>query len=285
MSTQSTCPLAGERWHMRRSLPQGRRRQRYIRQGGRAPARAVPIVYPQITGLASGRRHWVLTPSTPPIYDLVLVGCGKLKRPQAARARDLYVGPVFSAHRAIVDRIGLRFHVLSAKHGPVRDLEEIEPYQTGIDEVDPKLWNEHIYRFITARARQVEGREFRVLVLAGVKYLAGWLDRVRALGVRVDDPLKGYEVGDRRTFANRFVAARPAADRREQLLGFGAELERVLAAEVAAATATSRPQLNLWDEPPTSPVEPPGRRARARGPRADGARVGGNLGLHARRGA
>lgn len=155
------------------------------------------------------------------------------------------MSPVFSAHRAIVDRIGLRFHVLSAKHGPVRDLEEIEPYQTGIEQVDPEPWNEHVYRFIAARARQVAGREFTVLVLAGAKYLEGWIERVRALGIRVDDPLRGYEVGERRQFAARFVATRPAEDRREQLLHFGAELERLLAAEVVASAARLPPQLGL----------------------------------------
>lgn len=242
------CPLTGERWHMSRPLPRARRRRRYIRQGGKAPARAVPPERPRLTWPQTGR-CWVLTPTAPPIYDLVLLGCGKAKRSQPARARDLYTGPVFGAHRAIVDRLGLRFFVLSAKHGPVRDLEEIEPYDTRLDQVDPELWAEHIYRFITAKARAVAGREFRVLVLAGVRYLGGWIDRVRALGIRVDDPLQGYEVGERRVFASRFAAARPADDPREQLLSFGAELRSVMAAgRAAAAAARLPPQLSLWGE-------------------------------------
>lgn len=70
---------------------------------------------------------------------------------------------------------------------------------------------------------------------------------------------------------------RPAAPR-EQLLGRPA----------AEVRPRRKPEaqlgLNFWGEPtpPTSPVEPPARRGRARGPRPDAARVGANLGLPAR---
>ena len=213
-------------------------------------------------------------------WDLVLIGCGKSKRPEQARAFALYTGPVFAAHLAIVWHLGLPMpHVLSAQHGVFLAGAFIEPYDRTLSDLSAAelvRWNDAILALVARAAAEVmRGRENArlvrdpaydlpirerlkaltpprwsfgpptqpsVLVLAGAPYIDGWADRARALGVRVDDPLRGFDLGERRTFARRFVAETsrwdPAGNwnpeevgwtRREQLLAFrdGLELESI----------------------------------------------------------
>lgn len=202
----------------------------------------------------------------PRCWDLVLIACGKAKRPTPCRAHDMYTGPVFAAHMAIALHLDEWPFILSAKHGMIGPGTMIEPYETRIEDAAP-TWNDLVARSILRhlaastipllryvespaltlpfakgeRMRELNAepssfafgppRQPSVLVLAGAKYIDGWIDRVRAGGVRVDDPLRGYEIGERRTFARRFVAETvawgPGEDpdergwtRHEQLLSF-----------------------------------------------------------------
>lgn len=149
-------------------------------------------------------------------WDLVLLGCGKSKRDEPARARDLYTGPVFRAHRA-------------ALAGSPSDWAFGPPMQPS------------------------------VLVLAGAPYIDGWADRARAAGVRVDDPLRGYDLVERRMFARRFVAETEAWkvgegdargwSRREQLQDFvdAFELERAPSMDELEAD-DAQLGLSFWGE-------------------------------------
>src|SRR5688572_33255089 len=199
-------------------------------------------------------------------WDLVLIGCGKAKQPARCKAFEMYTGPVFTAHMAIAQHLDEWPFILSAKHGLIGPGLEIDPYETPIEEAAPG-WNDSVahdilraaaealsplVRFVEspamklplARGERVRAlhanpslwafgppRQPSVLVLAGPKYIDGWVDRVRAAGVRVDDPLRGYALGERRVFARRFLAETPAWasgedpddrgwTRREQLLDF-----------------------------------------------------------------
>lgn len=254
-------------------------------------------------------------------WDLVLLGCGKSKRADAAPARDLYTGPVFSAHRAIVDHLGLHFSILSAAHGVIGENADLEPYDQAIGDgrhtipgpvpyqaardrkrgqmpIAPReRWCDAVLRVVLEMAAgqmlrrdsialvrdpayQIQEIKQRVaalaaapspwafgppaqpsvLVLAGAPYIDGWAARARALGVRVDDPLRGYTLGERRVFARRFVAETPAwavgeddergYTRSEQLLSFldGFELERLPSMDDAAGGEPAQVGLNFWGE-------------------------------------
>lgn len=53
-------------------------------------------------------------------------------------------------------------------------------------------------------------RQFRVLALGDPAFIDGWADRVRELGIRVDEPLRGVNAGEAHELARRFVAETPA---------------------------------------------------------------------------
>ena len=57
-----------------------------------------------------------------------LVGCGKRKRTEKSLVKDLYTSPLFRKRRWYVERTCYRWYVLSAKHGLLDPLAEIEPY-------------------------------------------------------------------------------------------------------------------------------------------------------------
>lgn len=256
-------------------------------------------------------------------WDLVFVGCGRAKRQHEARARDLYTGPVFRAHWAILQHLAIWPSVLSAEHGVIEHGAEVEPYQREIGDgrhfiagpvplqtarekksgqvpIAPReRWCDAVLRVVlTDAARLMRSRDCislprdpaydikdmkqrwaamqaragqpifafgppqqpAVLVLAGVPYIDCWADRARAAGVRVDDPLRGYDLLERRAFARRFVAETPAWEcgeqpedrgytRAEQLLSFVAdfELERALTMDDVADERGVQLGLSFWE--------------------------------------
>jgi len=67
---------------------------------------------------------------------VLIIQCGASKLSHAAKVRDLYLGPFWSTYRArrreqdglIGEHSELSVYVLSAKHGLVHELDEVEPY-------------------------------------------------------------------------------------------------------------------------------------------------------------
>jgi hypothetical protein len=51
---------------------------------------------------------------------VVLVACGKSKRPEACPARELYTGTLFRKARAWAERHGDAWAILSARHGWIK---------------------------------------------------------------------------------------------------------------------------------------------------------------------
>lgn len=146
---------------------------------------------------------------------------------------------------------------MSAEHGVVPWVADVDPYDTTLGTVASRsrfsaLVLHEVQRLIDEVTRLRTRRDDddarlppAILVLAGAPYIDGWADQARAMGVRVDDPLRGYQLGERRAFARRFVTetsswrdvsawteteASPGwGTRREQLLSFvdQVDIERV----------------------------------------------------------
>jgi len=233
-------------------------------------------------------------------WDRVWIGCGKQKQPGCAPAGELYTGPVFAAHKAIVEHLGLLarhggFEVLSALYGVVPCETVIEPYEATLDDAEQRRrFSELVFAEVLALVDEIDASRRKlgdpdantwgrvgpafgpplqpsILVLAGAPYVDGWAGRARALGVQVDDPLRGYQLGERRQFADQFRRLYPAwppegdpegtgATRREQLLDAVDcfDFERGEEATALPATPTSTSTFAL-----TSPTAaPPRSRAR-----------------------
>lgn len=60
--------------------------------------------------------------------EIILVGCVKTKAPEASRARDLYLSPLFERRRRYAESSGQPWYILSAEHGLLDPGSIIEPY-------------------------------------------------------------------------------------------------------------------------------------------------------------
>lgn len=156
-------------------------------------------------------------------WDIRWIGCGDLKTPTAMPALDLYLGPVFAAHRMIVEHTGGPVdHILSAEHVVLPADRVTAPYENRLPRnprsAKSKVWSAKVVDFLMALPKLPKC----LLVLAGAPYIDGWIKLVEAAHIEVDDPLRGMELGTRRNFAKRFVKETPKApaEPRETLLGF-----------------------------------------------------------------
>lgn len=107
----------------------------------------------------------------------MIVGCGAAKRDEAALAKDLYTSTYFAKKREYAETIGDEWRILSAEHGLLDPYEEIEPYETSIDDLDEdelnRLAGDVGLELIDLTVEErVVGRSFdEIVVLAGRKYL------------------------------------------------------------------------------------------------------------------
>lgn len=65
---------------------------------------------------------------------VALVACSKTKSRTLAKAKDLYMSPLFKLSRAYAERIG-RWAILSAKHGVVDPEVLLEPYDLTLQQM------------------------------------------------------------------------------------------------------------------------------------------------------
>jgi cytoplasmic iron level regulating protein YaaA (DUF328/UPF0246 family) len=130
---------------------------------------------------------------------LALVSCGKGKRAERSKARDLYIGDLFVKTRDYVERNYDNWIILSALHGPISPDKEIEPYDytlLGKDHNEQKEWAEQIFQFITnsysknTSIKLFAGREYR-------KYIQPLLEEA---GYVVEVPLKGLGIGQQKSW-------------------------------------------------------------------------------------
>lgn len=148
----------------------------------------------------------------PEAWDLVYLGCGASKQLRRARAIDMYTGPLFAAHRTVLEHLGLPINcILSAQYGALSPFEEIEPYDARLDAETSRAWgSDQVAGFLdTCRRSDTPPERWSILVLAGRDYVDPWAPQLRALGVVVDDPLRGLEVGERLQFVDELKRATP----------------------------------------------------------------------------
>jgi hypothetical protein len=178
----------------------------------------------------------LVEPRRPRDWELTWIGCGQAKRGGEQRAVDLYTGSLFRAHLAIARHsTGRNPQILSAEHGLLAPHEPIRFYDTTLDNEDHwRRWSAGILARVHNYLKHT--RQPSILVLAGARYVDGWAPEARALGVTVDEPLRGLELGARRAFARELLLRTPArglsdtldVSPRDQLLAFAANFRRRL---------------------------------------------------------
>lgn len=123
---------------------------------------------------------------------IALVGCGKAKLAQPAKAGELYVGNLFVAAKAYARKHADGWFVLSAKYGLVGPAEVLEPYDMTMGAYDREL-KEHWGKLVRNDLRRGGYWGNATLVfLAGSEY-----EGAVTGAPHVEKPMDGMMIGQR----------------------------------------------------------------------------------------
>lgn len=125
---------------------------------------------------------------------IVLISCVKKKQPHRAKAKDLYVSPLFKLSLKYAKSLNPDgIFILSAKYGLVDLEKELEPYDETLNTMSVKEVKAWARSVIEQLRKEIDMRNDRVIFLAGeryTKYLVSRIDNCQIL-------LEGLPIGKR----------------------------------------------------------------------------------------
>lgn len=135
---------------------------------------------------------------------IVLISCVSKKLPHKAKAKDLYISPLFKknlafAHSLHVDKI----FILSAKYGLLSLEQDIEPYDQTLNTMSTqeiKNWAELIIKQMKGK---IDFNNDQVIFLAGEKYRKFLIPIFNKDNVSI--PLQGLSIGKQLQFLNEKI--------------------------------------------------------------------------------
>ncbi len=128
-----------------------------------------------------------------------LVACCATKADKPCAAKDLYVSPLFCMSRQWIERIGVPWFILYAKHGLLHPSQVVEAYNLTLSQLTRQQrhqWARHVHQQIVVATGYTT-----LVVLAGSLYLEA------TKGFCVIDPLQGLPIGRRLQRLKRMLAA------------------------------------------------------------------------------
>jgi hypothetical protein len=140
---------------------------------------------------------------------IALVGCVKSKRNGTHPARDLYVSALFGKRRGYVEAAGLRWWILSAKHGLVRPDEPLAKYDETLNDmssIERHAWGEKVLAQLRRELPDLDG--WTVEIHAGGRYVDAIRPGLLERGAHVLVPTAGKGLGEQLAFYGK---ARPSA--------------------------------------------------------------------------
>ncbi len=128
---------------------------------------------------------------------IALISCVSKKLPHRAKARDLYISPLFRMSlRYALQYSPAKVFILSAKYGLVGLEEEIEPYDVTLNEMSAWERREWAARVVARLREECDLERDHFVVLAGRKYREYLLPHLRSYEV----PLAGMPIGKQLQF-------------------------------------------------------------------------------------
>ena len=127
-------------------------------------------------------------------HTLYLVSCVKTKRHTLAPAKDLYVSPWFRKARAVIEKTGDPWRILSAEYGLLHPDEEVRPYERTLNAMgvqERRAWAEGVLVHIETRLDGVD----TIVFFAGRRYREFLEPALRSRGLGVSVPMIGLSQG------------------------------------------------------------------------------------------
>ena len=128
---------------------------------------------------------------------VVLISCVSKKLSHQAKAKDLYISPLFKknleyAHRLKPDKI----YILSAKHYLLNLDDMVEPYDLTLNKMrinELKVWSDIV---IEQLRREINLSNDEVVFLAGENYRKFLIPKIQNYKI----PMKGLKIGEQLKF-------------------------------------------------------------------------------------
>lgn len=141
-------------------------------------------------------------------YDagsIALVSCVATKRPGKCAARDLYSSAWFKKVRQHVETAGLRWYILSAKHGLLHPDQQIESYEMTLNKMgvrERQAWAQSVMRQI---GDQLRGKD-KFVLLAGLRYREFLQPLLESEGAKIRVPMAGLTQGRQLNWLDTYQA-------------------------------------------------------------------------------
>ena len=132
----------------------------------------------------------------------VLISCSKTKGGHREVARDMYASPLYRKSVMLTEKWGVRFGILSAKHGLLDPNQVIEPYDLTLKGASRSAKIEWA-RMVDAQIRSLRGK--KLVILAGDDYLAPLIEMVESKSFDYYAPMRGLSLGNRLAFLNEAI--------------------------------------------------------------------------------
>ncbi len=132
---------------------------------------------------------------------IVFISCSSKKLPHKAKAKDLYISPLFQkslefAYSLNPDNI----FILSAKHGLVSLEQKLEPYNETLNKMTT-LENKKWAKVVEKQLRGEVNSSDKVIFLAGKKYRRHFEKLFKKLEV----PMEGLSIGKQLQYLNNKI--------------------------------------------------------------------------------
>lgn len=126
---------------------------------------------------------------------LILVSCVSLKLAEPSPARLLYQSDWFLKVRAVVEKHGANWLILSALHGAVPPDAVIAPYEKTLNTAaaeERRAWALRVRAQLAPRLADQQ----RVVFFAGLRYREFLVPSLRLDGYKVEVPMEGLRIGE-----------------------------------------------------------------------------------------
>ena len=135
---------------------------------------------------------------------LFLVACVSKKVEGPALAKNLYSSPWFRKARCYVEKTGLPWFILSAKHGLVHPDKQLDCYNQLLSnkKEERRQWVERIFKELEPNLRGIT----RVVLLAGKRYREHLEEKLEQKAITVCKPMCGKRIGEQLKWLNEQLA-------------------------------------------------------------------------------
>lgn len=128
--------------------------------------------------------------------DVIILGCVKSKRSSPARAKDLYVSPLFAKRRRYAEATGRPWFIFSAEHGIIDPEVVIAPYDVAMSKLpveQVRSKGRQAVDQLEALVGRLSGKTFEIH--AGASYVRAIEGQLATRGARLLNPLGRLRFG------------------------------------------------------------------------------------------